>query len=156
MSLRDWYLGLSERDRRTVAWGAPIAGVLLVITLLFGLASAVHKAEARVGHKAADLAWLQAVAPRVQALPAGGNPGEPLSVLVDRTAREAGLGQAITGAVPHEDGGLEVHFEGAQFDAVVAWLTRLQQELGVTIQAAALNRGETAGSVNASLTLRRG
>lgn len=156
MKLREWYRGLSERDRKIVAWGGPIGAVLLLGGGLFALELGVNRAELRVQRRQADLAWLQSVAPRVQSLPAGVSANESLAQLVDRTAREAGLQQSLTGATPRDDGGLEVKFDGAQFDAMVAWLTRLQQELGVTIQGATVDRAEAAGAVNASLTLRRG
>jgi general secretion pathway protein M len=156
MNPREWYRGLSERDRKIVAWGGPIGAVLLLGGGLFALEAGVNRAELRVQRRQADLAWLQSVAPRVQSLPAGVSANESLAQLVDRTAREAGLQQSLTGATPRDDGGLEVKFDGAQFDAMVAWLTRLQQELGVTIQGATVDRADAAGAVNASLTLRRG
>ncbi|MCC7199350.1 MAG: type II secretion system protein M [Gammaproteobacteria bacterium] len=156
MILRDWYLGLPARDRRAVTIGAPIGAVLLVAGLVVALAFSVSASRERVARKSADLAWLQSVAPRVQSLPAGVNANEALAVVVDRTAREAGLGQALTGATPRDNGALEVRFEGAQFDAVVAWMTRLQQELGVTIGGAVIDRTEAIGVVNVTLTLSRG
>jgi general secretion pathway protein M len=156
MNLREWYRGLSERDRKIVAWGGPIGAVLLLAGALLALEVGVNRAEVRVQRRQADLAWLHQVAPRVQSLPAGVSANESLAQLVDRTAREAGLQQSLTGATPRDDGGLEVKFDGAQFDALVAWLTRLQQELGVSIQGATVDRAEAAGAVNASLTLRRG
>jgi type II secretory pathway component PulM len=103
--------------------------------------------------KRADLAWMQAVAPRIRALPAA-RPDESLPLLVDRTAREAGLAGALSGSDPAGPGALRVRLQGASFDAMVVWLGRLQQERGIVVDSASVDAGDEEGLVNASLVLR--
>jgi type II secretory pathway component PulM len=74
-------------------------------------------------------------------------------VLVDRTARAAGLGGALRDQSPTGQG-VRLRIEGASFDVVVAWLGTLQSQYGVAIQAAMIN-GVSPGVVNANLTLTR-
>jgi type II secretory pathway component PulM len=148
-----WYAGLSARDRRVLLWGGAAAAVLLVVGGLSALSSAVTAAERRVERKRDDLAWMQAVAPRLQAMPAVRS-DEPLPLLVDRTARDAGLGGALTGVEPAPGGGLRVRFESATFDTLVLWLARVQQERGLIVDSASVDGTENAGLVNANIVLR--
>ena len=153
MNLQAWYASLAERERKTVLYGGLAAAALLVFGGMWKLGSAVEAAESRVEAKRADLAWMQAVAPRIRALPAA-RPDESLPLLVDRTAREAGLAGALSGSDPAGPGALRVRLQGASFDAMVVWLGRLQQERGIVVDSANVDAGDEEGLVNASLVLR--
>lgn len=148
-----WYGSLAPRERKTVLYGGLAAAALLLVGGTWQLhASAAATAE-RLEAKRADLAWMQAVAPRLQAMPAVRS-DESLPLLVDRTARDAGLAQSLSGADPAGNGGLRVRFEGASFDALVIWLSRIQQERGLVVESASIDATEAEGLVNASLVLR--
>ena len=153
MNLQAWYSSLAERERKTVLYGGLVAAALLVLGGLWKLGSAVEAAESRVQAKRADLAWMQAVAPRIRALPAARD-DESLPLLVDRTAREAGLAGALSGSDPAGPGALRVPLQGASLDAMVVWLGRLQQERGIVVDSASVDAGDEEGLVNASLVLR--
>lgn len=153
MNPKAWYAGLSARDRRVLLWGGAAAAALLLVGGLLGLSSAVDAAERRVDKKRDDLAWMQAVAPRLQAMPAVRS-DEPLPLLVDRTARDAGLGTSLSGVEPAAGGGLRVRFEAATFDTLVLWLARVQQERGLIVDSASVDGTENAGLVNANVVLR--
>jgi general secretion pathway protein M len=156
MNVREWVANLSEREQRLVYSAAGLAAVLLVyLALVLPLQGANHRLAARVEKKSADLAYLRQAAPRLAA--AGGasavNRNESLVVLVDRTAREAGLGSALRDQSPAGQG-VRLRIEGASFDAMMAWLGALQNQYGVTIDAAMVD-SVSPGLVNASLTLTR-
>jgi type II secretory pathway component PulM len=146
MKLLQWYRSLSEREQRTILYGGILAVALLLIGGLWGLQSATSSAATRVASKRADLAWMQAVAPRLRSMPAA-RPDESLALLVDRTAKDSG-------ADPAGNGGLRVRLEGAPFDAVVIWLGRVQQERGLVVESASFDGTATEGLVNANLVLR--
>lgn len=152
-AVTDWYRTLEPREQRLVFWGGIAAVVLAVLSSVMALGRAVDRAEARVERKREDLAWMQAVAPRLGAVVAPSD--ESLAVLVDRTARDAGLGQAVTGAEPSGESGLRVKLEGGSFDQMVVWLGQLQQTQGVSVESANVTRADGAGLVNASLVLTR-
>jgi general secretion pathway protein M len=76
-------------------------------------------------------------------------------VSVDESARAAGLGNTLTGTQPSGTGGVRVRLEGAAFDTVVAWLANLEQQYGLSIESATIDRGVQAGIVNASVILRK-
>jgi type II secretory pathway component PulM len=153
MKLQEWYASLAERERRTVVIGGIAAAILLLVGGVWKLDAAADSAVSRVEAKRADLAWMQAVAPRLRTMPAQ-RPDESLPLQVDRTAREAGLADALSGSEPAGQGSLRVRLQGASFDAMVVWVGRLQQERGVVVEVANVDATEAEGLVNASLVLR--
>ena len=70
--------------------------------------------------------------------------------------REAGLGSAIRDQSPSGEHGLRLRLEAASFDVLIAWLASLQQQHGVSVDAATIDAGTAPGLVNASLTLVHG
>ena len=159
MNAREWLDSLAERERQFVYAGAGAAAlVLLLLVLVLPLHSAGKKMAARVEQKRGDLAWIRQAAPQVLAAaasaPQARRSHESLVVLVGRTAREAGLGNSLRDESPDGTQGLRLRLEAASFDAMIAWLAKLQQQYGVSIEAAAIDGGGP-GLVTASLTLTR-
>ncbi|MGQ0428593.1 MAG: type II secretion system protein GspM [Gammaproteobacteria bacterium] len=153
MTLREWYASLSERERRVVAWGGSAAALLAVAGLVWKLGTAVTAAEARVERRREDLAFIEAVTPRLQALPAA-RPGESLAIAVDRLAREGGLSQSLAGVESASEGAIRARFTAASFDALAVMLARLQRERGVVPETASVTAAGQPGLVDASLVLR--
>jgi len=147
---------LSEREQRIVGLGGVIALVLLIVAILLPLQRSVSGGAQRIEQKRSDLAWLQSVAPQLVALrtvtPAPLR--ESLVVLVDRTARDAGLGKTLVGSQPGGNGTLTVRFEQAPFDQLVSWLSDLAERYGVHAQSADIDAAKDVGTVNATLELR--
>jgi general secretion pathway protein M len=158
MNVRDWLDNLSARERNLVyGAGGLLAVALLYLVVVMPFQVSGKKMTARVQQKSADLAWMQASAP--QAMAAAGatqqSGGESLVVLVARTAREAGLGEALRDQSPDGDAGLRLRIEAASFDTLVTWLGSLQQQYGVTIESANIDAA-APGLVNATLSLKQG
>jgi general secretion pathway protein M len=153
-----WSLdSLSERERRMVMIGGAVAAALLVLAVVLPLDRSVSKAHERVGRKEADLAWMRNVGPELAgAKPAVSQPAtqESLLVLVDRAAREAGLGTALTSSEPSGAGGLRVRLDKAPFDTLVGWLGRLADQHGVRVESASIDGAGEPGLVNAAIVLR--
>jgi general secretion pathway protein M len=160
--LRQWLAGLGPRERNLVYLAAGLAAIALVyLALVMPLTAASSKRAARIEQKSLDLAWMRQVAPQVAAAAAAGdgaNSGssESLVVLVDRTGRQAGLGNAIRDQSPSGDLGLRLRLESASFDTLVTWLASLQQQYGVSVDAATVDAAGAPGLVNASITLAHG
>jgi type II secretory pathway component PulM len=153
-----WSLdSLNEHERRMVMLGGAIAAVLLVVAVILPLDRSVTKAHERVGRKQSDLAWMRSVGPSLAGVgPMGAQPAtqESLLVLVDRAARESGLGTSLTSSEPSGAGGLRVRLEKAPFDILVGWLARLADQNGVQVEAASIDKAGEAGLVNAAIVLR--
>jgi type II secretory pathway component PulM len=149
---------MSEREQRLLKFGGIAAVLILIFGVLIPLDSSVTKARSRVIQKQDDLVWMRSVAPVLAASgPArqGGGSGESLIVIVDRSARESGLGKALAGSEPSGPGGIQVRMEKASFDAMVAWLSRLSQQNGIGVDGASIDTTGTPGIVNAAIVLRQ-
>lgn len=155
--MKAWYYGLAERERRFVLFGAIGAALIVLLMIVVPLNRSAAEAEQRVAAKTADLAWMRSVAPALaSAGPAIEAPAtqESIVVLVDRAARESGLGGALTSSEPSGDDGQRVRLEKAPFDVMVAWLARLREQHGVVVSAGTVDSAGEPGLVNASLVLR--
>ncbi len=160
--LRQWISGLAPRERNLVYLAAGLAIIaLLYFVLVLPLSVASSKRAARIEQKTTDLAWMRQVAPQVAAASAAGGAessgsSESLVVLVDRTGRQAGLGSSIRDQSPSGDLGLRLRLESASFDVLMTWLASLQQQHGVSVDAATIDAAGAPGLVNASITLAHG
>ena len=148
---------LNERERRLVLFGGIGAAALLIFGVLLPLDSSVSKAQERVGKKQADLVWMQSVGPELaSAGPTVAKPSsqESLLVVVDRAARESGLGSSLTSSEPQGPGLLRVRLEKAPFDIMIGWLARLADQNGISVDTANVDSAGAPGVVTASLVLR--
>ena len=156
--MREWYAGLAERERRFVNLGAVGVVLLLIIGVVLPLNSKIAQTRQRVETKQGDLAFIQGVLPQLAAAGPAVNVATPesLVVLIDSSARESGLGKALTNSQPTPDKGLRVRLDHASFDAMVAWLARLSQQHGVRVESAEIETAGETGFVNAGLVLKAG
>jgi general secretion pathway protein M len=156
--MRAWYLKLADRERRFVNIGAVVAVVLLLLGIVLPLNRNITQARQRVAAKQVDLAFIQQATPELRAGgPASpGNSAASIVVLIDSSARESGLGKALSSSEPTGDGGLRIRLERAPFDGLVAWLARISQQHGVRVQSAEIESAGEAGLVNAGLVLKAG
>jgi len=155
-----WLQTLQPRERIMVLGCACLVGLAAIYLALSPFYRSLHERDERVARKQADLAWLRSVAGEMQTLGANqplnlGAPGESLIVLIDRTARECGLGSSLTGQTPNGENGIRVRIEAAAFDSLVKCLGTLQQSHAVHIESATIDRAAQPGLVNASLVLNR-
>jgi general secretion pathway protein M len=79
---------------------------------------------------------------------------ESLLVFVDRTARSAGLGPAVKRVEPQGVNQLQMRLEQVSFDQMLRWLGNLEQEHGITLINAVVDRQTESGRVDARLVLQ--
>jgi len=158
--IRQWLDGLAPRERNLVYAAAALLGIAIIyFAIVLPVTSAARQREARIVQKTSDVAWMRQVAPQVMAAAAAGSgmaSDESLVVLVDRTARESGIGSSIRDQTPAGQNGLQLRLEGAPFDLLMAWLANLQQQHAVRVDGAIIGATSAPGLVNANLTLAHG
>lgn len=150
-----WFTALQERERRAVIAGAAaLAALLLVGGVLMPLHAAATAAEQRRDKARRDLQWMRANAPQIHsgAAQMRQQSGEPPVVLVDRTAREAGLASAIRGTQPSGSAGVRVQLEAAPFDTMINWLGVLDRRYGLAVESITIDRAARTGTVNANVS----
>jgi general secretion pathway protein M len=158
--MRDWFDNLAPRERLVVSIGAVVAGLILFWGMvLYPLGSSAEASAERVARKQADLEWMLGAAAEIKAsggiVSAAGNPDQSLVVVIDRSAREAGIGAALTRNQPVGEDSIRVRLESASFDAVTRWLGQLQGSYGLDMESATFERGKAEGTVTASVILRQ-
>lgn len=147
---------LSERDRRMLLIGGALIA-LLIVYIVIQLDSSVSSAHKRIKRKQEDLAWIQTATPELANAPQMGTTnGESLLVIVDRSARESGLGTSLAGSEPSGPGGLSIRLQKASFDTLILWLARLAQQNGIRVDSASIDQAGTPGVVNAAIVLHAG
>jgi general secretion pathway protein M len=151
------FANLSERDRRVALIGAIALAAILLFGVIVPLDRTVTRERAKLAQKRADLAWMQSVAPEIaRTAPPPSATGESLLVIIDRSARESGLGNALAGSEPLAGGSLSIRLEKAPFDALIGWLARLSQQNGVLVDSATIEKAGAPGLVNAAIVLHSG
>ena len=124
--------------------------------VLLPLQRSVAQARRQVAGKQADLQWMRSMGPALAAAgpgPATAPTGQSLVVLIDTSARESGLGQALTSSQP-AGGAVRIQLESADFNLLVGWLSRLASQHGVRVESASVTGSAAPGIVNASVVLR--
>lgn len=158
--MREWYSKLAEREQRFVMFGGIGVAVIIVLGFVLPLNRNLAQTRQRVETKQGDLAFIQAAVPQLGGAGAAGGavvPGESLVVFIDSSARESGLGKSLVSSEPTGDRkGLRIRLDKVPFDGLVAWLARLAQNHGVSVETAEIESAGETGLVNAGLVLRGG
>jgi general secretion pathway protein M len=156
--LQQYLQQLSARERWMVIGGAALALILLVLAIVLPLQTRVSATQARIEKKRDDLIWLRSMTPQLATLQTARPPTltESLVVLIDRTAREAGIGKSLVNSQPSGDGGLNVRLEKMPFDSLIAWLAQLNERYGVRVDSATVDAASENGTVTATLILHAG
>jgi general secretion pathway protein M len=155
--LQQWFDSLASRDQRILRIGAIAAVAIVLVGVLLPLQHMVGAASRRVEQKQADLAWMRSAVPSVIASgpgPSSRATAESLVVLIDQSARESGLAKALAGSQPSGSGSQRVQFNAADFNLLVAWLSRLSSQHGVKVESATFTAASAPGVVTATLVLR--
>lgn len=153
----NWYVTLAPRDQRVLLIGIVAVAILLVAGILLPLHRNLDAARAQLDQQQSDLKWMGQVGEAIAA--AGPGPivaatPESLVVLIDSSARESGLAQALTGTQPVANGSMRVQLEQADFNLFAGWISRLSSQHGVRVESASITGSNTPGIVNATVQLR--
>lgn len=157
-NIRAWFDGLQPREQYLVGAATAVLVAALLFLLVEPLFKATESAHKRVQEKSADLASLQRARGEVRALggvrPANSQ-NSPLVVIIDRSSNSAQLAPFLKRNQPDGDNAIRVTFEAAPFARLIDFLGDLETRHGLVLSNATLNKAETQGTVNASLTLVR-
>jgi general secretion pathway protein M len=159
--MRDWLEGLEPRERLLVMAGAGLLVVFLVIVLVWlPVRAGYNDLKASVAEQRDTAVWMQRSAQQLAGLERSGGEapeglgGRSLLAVTDSTARAGGLGAELKRVEPEGRDSVRVWLDGAPFDVLVKWLLTLSSTHGIQVDNATLERAETAGRVNARLSLQ--
>ena len=159
-ALKGFWQDLNVRERWMLGGG----GFAVLAILVYALAWEPWRMELRqlrkqVPVQKATLAWMQEQADAVKPLRArAGRDDEgrdlPLLTVVEQTAREAGLRDAIRQMQPGEEGDVRIWIQDVYFDPWLLWTEQLRKQ-GVDSSAVSVNRSAQPNRVNIRMTLAR-
>ncbi len=152
---------LETRERLILGLGGLIAAlVLLFLLVVEPLLASREQAQQRLAQLSGEHAWLEAHADRVaaarppqdrQPVTAQTNGGSLLGI-VDLSTRRADIHAPMRQARPR-DNGVQVRFEGVDFQKLMGWLGTLEHEQGIAPRQLDITRTTEPGRVNADLHL---
>ena len=154
--MKAWFYGLQARERWIVVIGATAAAAIVVwgfvVSPLRGEAAALRTSVDTKQRLLVDVARVEGERP---ATVAGNRQGaeQTLVVIVDNTARSHGLDLPRTRA--NGPSGVDVSFQGASADALLAWLVVLRDTYGIEVETASFSTAREPGLVTGQISLRR-
>jgi general secretion pathway protein M len=154
--MKAWFYGLEPRERWIVSIGAALlVAMALFVGVLRPLAqrsAALRTAVETKERLLTEVARLEGSQPG-RASTARQGADQTLVVIVSNTAAAHGLDLPRTR--PNGPSGIDVTFQGASFDALVAWLVALDTNYGIDVETASFSSARGAGLVNGQLSLHR-
>jgi general secretion pathway protein M len=154
--MKAWFDRLQPRERWILLIGISAAFVIIVwsfaLVPLRTQATTLRTAVAMKQRLLIDLARLEGTQAPAGS---GGVQGQDqtLVVIVDSTAQGNGLALARTR--PNGPNGIDVTFQGASFDVLVAWLLTLHDSYAIDVESASFTTARVQGLVNGQLSLHR-
>jgi len=160
--MKEWFNGLEPRERKLF-----IAAVVLVTLMILYLAiwepmvTKLHRLESSTQTQQELILWMSDAAEEVAQLrksvakkPPGQVQGQSLLGIIDRTAKNNKLSDAVKRVQPDGESQARVWLENASFNDMIAWLEKLQRQQGIRIVTTVIEQQSEAGRVNARLVFR--
>ncbi len=157
-----WYSSLPTRDRNLLI----IISTLLFITLFYLIVwEPIHQGHDQQQQKLKSqqdiYAWMQSASNEVISLKGAGAgarkaaSNKPIALILENSAKISGLKQHINKIESSGKSGARVKIDSASFDQLLVWLNTLEQQHGVTITTASIERNDEAGTVSARLSFEK-
>jgi general secretion pathway protein M len=135
--MKNWFLSLSERDRKiAVVLGLIVSFVMLYTFLWMPLLKENDQLEKRIQSSQSDLEWMQQAARKIKAsgpLPKAQTGRKPSSgsflTLIEKTAAAANI--KLEKIVPKKDKQVEIRLNDVSFNQAVSWIELLIRKHGV-------------------------
>lgn len=155
--MKEWFLSREPRERLLLAVGAAAAAVIIGWGFVWlPLSAGVEQLDSRVEARSRLLVEAQSAAAIIPDTASRPRAQQSLLVLVDGTARNHGVAQALTRRQPNEAGNeIDVTVQAAPFDALVGWLATLESEHVVSVASATIRATQEPGVVSGQVVLRR-
>lgn len=159
--MRQWFSGLSNRERLIVSGGAIVVLIMSVYLLLWEpLTIQRSQLQTSVQAQRTTYAWMQKAAIEVRQLSGKGdgikNQSESLLGTINNTAKLKLAGAILKRVEEDRQQGVRVWIEQVAFDDLILWLGQLQQQHGISVSSLVSERHAKTGRVDVRLILQRG
>ncbi|MDT8451208.1 MAG: type II secretion system protein M [Gammaproteobacteria bacterium] len=159
-ALNTWFSTLPGRDKNLLV----VAIALLVSTLFYlmvwePLHQGRDQAQQKLKSQQEIYAWMQTASVEVRSLKgAGTRPAsstQPIALILENSAKISGLKQHINKIESSGKSGANAQIDSASFDQMLVWLNTLEQQHGVTVTTAIIERNEQPGTISARLSFEK-
>ncbi len=158
--VRDWFYGLQPREKLYLIGGTAVLAMLVAyFSLWLPLTSAVARLDAEVIQQQHDMVWMGAAGSSIRQLQQSSQrqaSGRSMLAVVDQAIATANLKAGLQRMEPDGQNAVKLWFNKSPFDQVITMLGQLEQQQGVAVQGLAISSTDTAGMVDARITLVRG
>lgn len=158
--LNTWYSSLSPRDKNLL-----IGTAIFLVVLLFYLAiwEPIHQGRTDQQQKLKSqqeiYTWMQTAANEAVSLKGSRNrkasSQQPIALILENSSKASGLKKNINKIESSGKKGARVVIDSASFDQLLVWLNSLEQQHGVIVTTANIDRNEAAGTVSARLSFEK-
>ena len=151
--------GLDTQQRSLVFAGAALLGILILALIWGSLVSDVNRLKSIVSDQHELEQWMQRASKEALQLRGvtsgnvGGAGNKSLLALVDETAKQSRLGQAMRRVEPEGQDKVRIQLDGALFDDMAQWLEKLELGYNIHVDRISIDRLDSPGFVNARVTL---
>lgn len=159
--LKKYWLNLSARDRRVLAFGSLVVLAILLYTMIWTpLQDQLNLLRPQVVSKSADLAWMHQQADMIRrlntsspAMQAGS--GQPILTVVDQTAKSQKIRDRIKQIQPgKETGTAKLWFDKVIFEDWLRWLDIVSAK-GISVTRVSITKSAELPKVNIRLELEQ-
>ena len=148
---------LSERDRLLLTVVLTAGLIVIMIIGWQSFAGRVERMHDVLSSQQMTLAYMKQAARQVRQLrgkvPVHAAAGQSLMALLDSTARQSGLHNAVKRVDPEGQNKVRLRLEEAVFDDMMRWLESLSNTYGISVENITIDRLDSIGLVNVRLTL---
>lgn len=161
LKAKEWWAGLSLREKQAVAGGGVFLAIFIVYQWIWSpLVSQAAMMRKRIVTQQKSLLWMQAADKELQKAQGqsqtrnkSASPVVLLSV-IQKQINHAGLESSLSQLKQASNESIEVHFQKVEFDKLVAMLTFLIKAQSISIAQMSVMAEGTPGIVNADVVLR--
>ncbi|MDA3868680.1 MAG: type II secretion system protein M [Gammaproteobacteria bacterium] len=159
-ALNTWFSSLQGRDKNLLL----ITIVLLVSTLFYlmvwePLHQGREQAQQKLKSQQEIYAWMKTASMEVSSLKGAGTRStsstQPIALILENSAKISGLKQHINKIESSGRSGANAQIDSASFDQMLVWLNTLEQQHGVTVTTATIERNQQAGTISARLSFEK-
>ena len=157
--MRNILSSLDAQQRSLVIAGSVVLGVVIFALIWGSFIKDVERLETIVTEQRDLELWMQQSAKEALQLrgitpDTGGVSGnKSLLALVDETAKQSRLGQAMKRVEPEGQDKVRIQLDDALFDDMTQWLEKLETSYNIRVERISIDKQDRAGFVNVRLTL---
>lgn len=157
-----WFSKLQKKEQHMLAGTAVFVAVTLLYLIIWEpVFESLQQETTKLQSQKKNLSWMQQAEREIQAIRTSGQyvptqaNNQSISTLVERSAVSSGIRGDISKINADKKQNIKVDFKSVEFDRVVQWLGKLQNDYGITPKNVSINRTDSAGMVSCRVTLEK-